>query len=501
MKRSKHNLSKYHLCSQNMGMLFPVGWYPVLPGDTVQQSTNALIRVAPLLSPVMHPVRVRIHHWFVPYRLLWDKFEEFITGADWEAPNAFPTISLTNNPIPAAVTNLADHLGLQNPAPGNPRTVSALPFRAYNMIFNEWYRDQDLVDEVPMSTGSGNDTTTELNVKRAAWEKDYFTLCRPWTSKGPDITIPLSGTAPVISDGSSPNFTGGGVTNSNMFVAQSPNRFQPTASPPSTGPAIFGNNSGLEADLSNATDLASINELREAFALMRYQEARAQYGSRYTEYLRYLGVKSSDARLQRPEYLGGGQQVIQFSEVLQTAEGEEPVGEMYGHGISTAKSNRFRRFFEEHGVVMTLMSVIPKTVYMDATEREWFKTTKEDFWQKELEHIGQQEVFNKEVKLTHLQPNGVFGYNNRYEEYRRGLSTVAGEFRTSELNYWTMARDFSGAQPASDPVLNESFIESNPTDRIYAAGESVSNQLYIMAKHSIQARRLVTRNGGSNYVR
>ena len=165
----------------------------------------------------------------------------------------------------------------------------------------------------------------------------------------------------------------------------------------------------IYADLSAVSGI-SVNALREALALQRYEEARARYGSRYIEYLRFLGVKSSDARLQLPEYLGGGRQVIQFSEIMQTAEGTNPVGTLRGHGLAAMRSNRYRRFFEEHGYVMTLMSARPKTVYANGLFRHWNRRTKEDFWQKELEHIGQQEVLNKEVYAAHASPNGVFGY-------------------------------------------------------------------------------------------
>lgn len=240
---------------------------------------------------------------------------------------------------------------------------------------------------------------------------------------------------------------------------------------------------------------ANINDLRLAFALQRYEEARARYGSRYVEYLRYLNVRSSDARLQRPEYLGGGRQTIQFSEVLQTgvtSDGDdtEGVGNLKGHGIAAVRSNRYRRFFEEHGWVITLMSVLPKTIYTQGLHRSFNRRTKEDYWQKELEHIGQQEILNKELYAAHATPDGTFGYNDRYDEYRRTPSRVSGEFRTSELDYWHMARIFS-----SDPVLNGSFVTSDPTKRINAV--QTNDVLWCMVNNSIQARRLVSKQANS----
>ncbi|UIB81456.1 major capsid protein [Flyfo microvirus Tbat2_151] len=497
MKRSKHSLSHYKLLSLDMGELVPVGLIEVLPGDTMQQATSALIRVSPLLAPVMHPVHVRIHHWFVPHRIIWDDWEDFITGGpDGMDVSEFPTITVSQPDSLFAVGSLADYLGIPVQDDINGIEVSALPFRAYQLIYNEWYRDQDLSSEVPISTESGPDTTTGKDLRHIAWEKDYFTSSRPWEQKGPAITIPLGDNAPVVSTGQVPRFsTQGGSPLSNVNLRYSNQggtaalRLQDGMPTDTSANAFFGNQTGLEADLTGVSAV-TVNVLREAMALQRYEEARARYGSRYVEYLRYLQVRSSDARLQRPEYLGGGKQTIQFSEVLQTAEGDNPVGEMRGHGIGAMRSNRYRRFFEEHGYVVSLMSVRPKTIYANSLPRTWNRRTKEDFWQKELQHIGQQEVLNKEVYAAHTDPDGVFGFQDRYDEYRRSESAVAGEFRTSLLDFWHMARNFAG-----DVALNGSFVESNPTERIFAVPSQ--DTLYAMVNHSIQARRLVAKTGRS----
>lgn len=245
----------------------------------------------------------------------------------------------------------------------------------------------------------------------------------------------------------------------------------------------------LSANLSGASAL-TVNALREAMALQRYEENRARYGSRYVEYLRMLGVRSSDARLQRPEYLGGGRQNIQFSEVLTTGTfGSDPVGSMKGHGIGAMRSNRYRRFFEEHGFVITLMSVRPRTMYMNGLPRLFNRRSKEDYWQQELQHIGQQEVLNKEVYAAHATPDGVFGFQDRYDEYRRQESQVAGEFRTT-LNMWHFGRSF-----ASSPALNGTFVSCVPTEAPFAVPSA--DVLWIMTRHSIQARRLVAQVGKS----
>lgn len=501
MKRNKFSLSNYRVMSMKMGSLIPCGLLEVLPGDTVQMATSALIRLSPLVAPVMHPCHARIHHWFVPNRLVWDNWENFITGGpDGMNASVFPTIQGAQATVTAG--GLADYYGIP------PRTYtdffSALPFRGYAHIWNEWYRDQDLSTLAPFSKGDGADGQTHANtLRKVAWEKDYFTSARPWTQKGPEVTIPLSSdTAPVKGLGilASAGVPGGTNVSVRETGSSTPLTY-PFANPTSSASAgqikttsgSAGPTPDVTVDLSNVT-AATINELRLAFALQRYQEARARYGSRYVEYLRYLGVRSSDARLQRPEYLGGGKQTVQFSEILQTGpndpENGQTIGALKGHGIGALRSNRFRRFIEEHGYIHSFISIKPITVYSQGVSRHWTRKIKEDYWQRELQHIGQQEVYNREIYAAHTNPAGVFGFQDRYDEYRRQESSVAGEFR-SLLNYWHMAREFS-----ADPVLNASFVESNPTNRIFA-DQTGSDTVYAMISHSCQVRRMVARNGTS----
>ena len=203
MKRSKFSLSNYKLLSCDLGELVPCGLTEVLPGDSIQHATSALVRLSPLLSPVMHPLHVHIHHWYVPTRLIWEDFEKFITGGpDGNDDSVFPTINLgSGNGV--SVGDLADYLGVPT---GTDIETSVLPFRAYNLIYNEWYRDQDLIDEVPISVASGVDTTTETNLLQRAWERDYFTTARPWEQKGPNVVLPLGSDAPVTGFGIDDNF-------------------------------------------------------------------------------------------------------------------------------------------------------------------------------------------------------------------------------------------------------------------------------------------------------
>lgn len=468
MKRYKHGLSHYKLATFDMGQLVPLTCYDVLPGDSIQQSTSVLIRLSPQLAPVMHPVKVQVHHWFVPYRILWAGWEDFITGK-----SATPPPILDQNPG-GGYAGVLDYLGVP---PDSDVNINGFNLWAYNLIWNEFYRDQDLQAER---------TSTDNTLAPVAWDKDYFTTARPWPQKGPEVTLPIGVSAPVISAGGGPVFKdangvqmgldaeGGNVTVSNARFGSAVNH---------VGGSVAWDTPNLIADLTNATAV-NVNEVRRAFAIQRYQEARALYGSRYTEYLAYLGVRSSDARLQRPEYLGGGKATISFSEVLQTGEGTDAdnvVGTMRGHGISAMRSRRFRKYFEEHGVVMTLCSVRPKSIYATGLHRSWLRQEKEQYWQKELEHIGQQAIANHEVFASGGQET--WGYGDRYSEYRSIPSTIAGEFRT-DLNYWHLARQF-----VSTPTLNADFIECDPGKRIFA--EQTKHSLWVMAAHSVQSRRMV----------
>lgn len=494
MKRSKFSLSHYKLLTCNMGELIPLTWYEVLPGDTIRQATSALIRCSPLLAPVMHPVRVRIHHFFIPNRLLWENWEPFITGGpEGTSVPTVPYIALTG-----AVTegSLHNYLGIP---PENftstPIPISALPFRAYNLIWNNFYRDQDLSTEKTVSLADGADSTTDTDLLRCTWEKDYFTTARPWETKGDAITIPLLGTAPVQGIGFvSPTWGSSSLSNvvetgrSGTTTYDSAQKFNGTAGIYLEEDPNDSDHPGIYAQLDSASGV-SINDLRLALALQRFQENRAAYGSRYVEYLRSLGVRSSDARLGNPEYLGGGRQVIQFSEVLQTAEGTDPVGSLKGHGISAMRTNRYLKYFDEHGIVMTLMSVVPKSIYTQGVHRSFNRTEKEHYWQRELQNIGEQEVENREVYGIHSSSYGTFGYQARYDEYRSLPSSIAGEFH-STMDHWHYGRVYSG-----DPSLNNTWVEATPTKRVNA--DESADCLYVMANHSIQARRLVSRKASN----
>lgn len=498
MKRAIHNLSNYKLATFNMGELVPVGLTEVVRGDSIFQKTRALTRVQPLLAPIYHPVHQKIHHWFVPHRLVWEDYEDFITGGpDGEDATVHPTITVNN----AAVGSLFDYMGIP-PSVASNRSVSALPIRGYSLIWNKYYRDQDLQTELTISKASGVDSTTNTTLQSACWNKDYFTTSRLEPQKGPEVIIPLLGEAPVLglmSDtqvfgtaGASGYDYNGAQTFANAMTSNG-------ASGNNTlyveGTAASGGTPNIRADMTQTTGFDLV-DLRVAAATQRFMEARSKFGSEYVDYLNYYGIKSSDARLQRPEYLGGGRDILKFSEVLQTSpdasggtSGSAGVGDLYGHGIGSTASSPFKKFFEEDGYIISLMVVNPVTMYVQGIPRTWSRTTKEDYFQKEMAHIGQQQVLNKEVYSGHTTPEGVFGYQDRYDEYRRTENTIAGEFRTT-LNYWHMARIFS-----SDPALNADFVKANPTNRVYAS--TATDQLYVYIRHDIRARRLVPQFGTS----
>lgn len=573
LKRSKFNLSHYHLLTCDMGKLVPCGVTDVLPGDTFVGSTSALVRMSPMVAPVMHPIEVRIHHWFVPYRLLWDEFEDFITGGatGMDIP-AFPQVKVNN----ASISSLHDYFGIPTEKKVD-LNVSALPYRAYNLIYNNFYRDQDLEQELPISYASGLDETSNVHIQNVAWSKDYFTTARPWTQKGPEVTVSigsgsggnvvkygaysngenfdvsanvpftitknnqgslpdkveysslnafidsvkdvmysvrfykvrilygsggesekakvgLSGQLEYITGDSGENVTYYDIsTKSDAYVEISTSNKLSLQSSPyipasfefSSSSAVIPANSILQPYQVSSSVLGSLSvqDLRLATALQRMQEARAKYGSRYIDYLAYYGVKCSDARLQLPEYLGGGKNLLQISEVLQTTPTQDSyVGDMYGHGIMSMRSNRFKFFAEEHGVIISLMSVLPHNMYSDGVDRMWLKTTKDEFYQKELNAIGMQEIYNAELFVDKPETQkATFGYQDRYNEYRHAMSKIHGDFRKT-MDYWHLARQFD-----SLPVLNASFIKAQPSKRIFA--EQTSNCLWVMAKHNLKALR------------
>jgi hypothetical protein len=525
-KRSKLNISNFHNSTFKMGYLYPCNCFEVLPGDTIQMSTSVFLRMAPMVAPVMHPTYMFIHSYFVPSRVIANQlredggadfdFESFITGGP-DGTDAQTIPKLVLNKTNAPVGSLPDAFGIpvQNLSDSGTLSVNMLPFVAYFMIWNEYYRDQTLQDPIDFSIWTDGWTRSDAWVlHQPCWSKDYFTTATPNPQLGPQVTIPVnltsSGGDPLIT--AQTTLSGGSISGNGAptYNIGSPVQAQFN----STGNRLISylggdsggaswNNPALTLNNPTATTNVTwnggpdtqgninVSDVREAFAIQRFEEHRALYGARYDDYLRFLGVRPQDARLQLPEYLGGFSAPVQFSEVLQTSAGEHGgVGDLYGHGIGAGRSRRIRRFIPEHGYVISLICVRPISVYSQGLERMWSKTNRLDIWQKELEHIGQQEVLNSEVYANGATEDGnTFGFQNRYDEYRRGVNIITGEFRTNQ-NFWTLAREF-----ANRPALNGSFVQCNPSDRIFQVGEQNSDQCYAMIKNNIIARRLISRNG------
>lgn len=496
MRRNLYSLSHKVNISCDQGQLIPLACLEVLPGDIFRHGTSLLIRLAPMLAPVFSQINVTVFQVYVPNRLLWAGFEDFITGGeDGDDSTAHPYIEF---PSGVAVNSLGDYLGVTpgvNNVGGAGVGVSALPFRAYARFFNDWLRDQDLDTELVVSTGNGADTTTSTALQNIRWAKDYFTQARPFEQKGPAVTIPVGTSAPVKGIGINTNSFGSG---SGTGMKESDLTTQTYASyVPAHGGNVYvrGQNSAgtnypnIYADLSAVTGIP-VTELRLANALQRFMELSGHRGSRYVEYLlSRFGVRSSDARLQRSELLSQSHAVVQVSEVLATAEGTNTdVGDLKGHGIGAMRGNRYMRMFEEHGLVLTLMAVQPKTFYPQGLHKMWNRRDKYDYFQIETQHIGDQEILNKEIYAAAATPGGTFGWTPRNEEYRTMFNRIAGEFRTTDLDFWHQGRIF-----ASEPALNAAFVTADPTERIFAVASK--DVLYVTANHSIQARRVVAQRG------
>lgn len=481
-KRSKFSLSFQRLQSINMGTLYPTGCLEVLPGDSLRIAQSAFTRFTPLVSPVMAKVDVRLHRFYVPYRLLMDGFEDMITGGpDGNDTTAVPQIALTKakweaNPI-------YDYFGIGCPADNATININALPFRAYNKIWNEFYRDEDLMDPVSDETGNTVSEDESFDLMPICWEKDYFTAARPWAQKGDAVTIPVGASSSTVT---STITADGPFTLNNKNFEKGSGSYWSTSGSGTVSNATY--TSGLKATGSITGEVGQINidDLRFALATQRFQEARARYGSRYVEYLRYLGVASSDARLDRPQYLGGGRSPMQLSEIIQTSEtSTTPLGTLAGHGINLTRSNRSRHFFEEHGVVIFMVSMRPKTLYTQSIPKMFSRFSRLDFFQPEFAHVGQQEVLNKELNAAHTNPEGVFGYADRYDEYRNNFSSVTGEFREL-LKYWHLGRI-----TPNNVALNTDFVRCQPRNDIFAVTSSDYDKVYMMINHSVQARRIV----------
>lgn len=496
------DLSHDRKMSLKMGELVPIHVQEVIPGDNIRMSTSQLLRLAPMVAPVMHAVNVYTHFFFVPNRIMWPNWEKFITGGeDGEDTTVFPFVDVSMDEPPG---NLMDYIGLPVASTSTElMRVSCLPFYAYNKIYNEYYRDQNLIQPLNDTAIDGDNTLAIISTMtnpclKRAWQHDYFTSALPWTQKGPEATIPLGTTAPIGYEASGVgSFSRDPLTGSllNAGVNSDVQSDQSTAileiddyaGGSTDQPLDVDNSKALFADLSQAT-AATIIDLRRAFRLQEWLEKNARGGSRYNEsILSHFGVRSPDARLQRPEFLGGGTSPVTISEVLQTSGTDSeptPQGNMAGHGISVGANNSFSYYAQEHGYIIGIMSILPKTAYQQGIPKHFLKFDKFDYYWPSFAHIGEQPIYGKEIYIDDPTYNeSIFGYTPRYAEYKFINSSVHGEFRTT-LDFWHMGRIFE-----NPPLLNQSFVEADPTTRIFAVEDTET--IYAHVFHRIKARRLM----------
>lgn len=499
--------------SGNMGTLIPIMCEEAIPGDYHMLAGSCMVRFAPMLAPIMHRVDVTLHYFFVPYRILWPGWEDFITnGGLAETPPAFPTMYYNSGTGTWYSGGLLDFLGLPQPiVGGGSETVSALPFAAYQKIYNDYYRDQNLIPEVPYELIDGSNMANVANLfqlRNRAWEHDYFTSCLPFAQKGAAVDLPL-GTVELASNwqtiaNGNPHFnsfaTGGDIVNGGLAATlHTPASIGGNLGAAITDVAGDPDNDVYAYDPAGTLQVAAttINDLRRAEMLQQWLELNARAGTRYTEFLQaHFNVRPEDARLQRPEYITGVKTPVVISEVLNTTGTvDAPQGNMAGHGISVTSGNFGKYAVKEHGLIMGIMSVLPKTAYQQGIQRHWLKTTDAfEYYFKQFENIGEQEVLNREVyAFQDVAGDNTFGYVPRYAEYRFANNRVAGDFRSTQ-NFWHMGRIFSAA-----PSLNAQFVTSDPTTRIFAVTDPSVAHLYCQVLNKWTAVRPMGKFGTPHF--
>ena len=546
---NRFDLSFDRIGTFKMGKLYPIICKEMLPGDRFRVRTDSLVRTMPLSSPAFGRLRMYIHYFFVPNRLVWDNWEDFITGGESGEDTHVPPYAQWSDLIGADFQarsksdvqgnwtyNPEDGLVAAFGLPAQPYAgssvaeagvangistttpISVLPFRGYRLIWNEYYRDQNVDDELPINTASegrvdftgwedsGFKASVLGDLLSRRWLKDYFTSALPTPQRGPDVQLPIVGEGGTIqADGPlklmiQNQGTGSTTTTSSVFA-------------PDLNVGL-GNTTGIgisssvndqfpvekdHTDLMYASGLttaggsvvaATINDLRRAIALQRFYEISARAGSRYIETIMgHFHVRSSDARLQRPEYLGGGVTDINIGEVLQTSatDGTSPQGNMAGRGFGIGRSNQCIYRAEEHGYLFGIMSIIPEPYYYQGIDKEWTRQSRVDYYWPSFAHLGEQEIDKSELCVGTSDGETdtfgkLFGYAPRYAEYKFSKNIITGLLRGSLAN-WTFARKIS------DPNLNAAFLEIPEVNNPFAVQDEETDKFIIWFSNDIRALR------------
>nr|QJB18903.1 MAG: major capsid protein [Microvirus sp.] len=488
--RSSFDCQSTHKTTFDSGYLVPVYVDEVLPGDTFRLNMTAFARLATPLFPIMDNMVMDSFFFFVPNRLIWSNWQKFM--GQQANPNDSISYVVPQQVSPSggyAVGSLQDYMGL--PTIGQVtagQTVSHCAFwpRAYNLIYNEWFRDENLQNSVTVDTGDGPDTASNYTLLRRGKRKDYFTSSLPWPQKGASVALPLGTSAPIYPNNTTTNIKIYGQPDQPLFVQAGVNpTINVNATTGTTQSFQFGSNTGLYADLSLAT-AATINQLRQSFQIQKLLERDARGGTRYTEIIRsHFGVISPDARLQRPEYIGGGSTQVNINPIAQTsATGQTgattPMGTLAAMGTSLAHNHGFTQSFTEHGVIIGLVSVRADLTYQQGLSKMWSRSTRYDFYFPAFATLGEQAILNKEIYVTGntAQDNSVFGYQERWAEYRYNPSRISSLFRSTAsgtLDAWHLAQKFTAL-----PTLSSTFIVDNPpVSRVVAVGSAANGQQFI----------------------